>query len=294
VAAQLKGKPVFIGIGEIDDANKFAQSAKAAYAAKGVDLTFEEWKGLGHTADTKSQVLKDWLQKYGPKNQMMASLVVAKAAEKAGKLGEAYNLYTATSKMQGGQEAADQAKAIGDVAEKKLADAKAAIAAKRYPDAIKTLVPLEKVYAGARFAEQATKIIAQIRTDPAIKAEVEQARIDAIADAIQTQAQAAEKAKDFARALQLYESYVAQCGGATRAAEVKAHYEKLKSDPAILASAKSQSADRECKGWLSTADNYISNNMGEKAKPYLQKILDKYGGTPWAVEAKKRMAAIKN
>src|SRR5205085_11428430 len=122
----------------------------------------------------------------------------------------------------------------------------------------------------------------------------EQAGIDGIAEVIQTQAQAAEKAKDFGRALQLYESYVAQCAGASKMAEVKAHYEKLKADPAIVSSAKSQSADRECKGWLSAADNYIANNMGEKAKPFLQKILDKYGATPWAAEARKRMAAIRN
>ncbi len=290
----LKGKPVFIGIGEKDDANKNARSAKDAYTAKGADVTFEEFPGLGHAVDPKNKALHDWLKKWGPQNQMIASLAVAKAAEKAGKLGEAYNLYLATAKMQGGQEAADLAKQIADAAEKKIADAKAAIAAKKYPDAIKTLIPLEKLYAGATFAEQATQIIQQIRTDPAIKAEIDQAKVDATADAIQTQAQSAEKAKDFARALSLYESYITQCTKATNFATVKAHYEQLKSNPAITASAKSQAADKECKSWLSTADNYLANNMSEKAKPYLQKILDKYAGTSWAEEAKKRMATIKN
>jgi hypothetical protein len=75
---------------------------------------------------------------------------------------------------------------------------------------------------------------------------------------------------------------------------VQAHYNELKADPKILASAKSQSADKECKSWLSTADNYLANNMSEKAKPYLQKILDKYAGTEWAAEAKKRLATINN
>ena len=67
-----------------------------------------------------------------------------------------------------------------------------------------------------------------------------------------------------------------------------------RSRAAIQASAKTQAADRECKGWLSTADNYISNNMAEKAKPYLQKVIDKYPNTPWAPEARKRLSAIKN
>jgi pimeloyl-ACP methyl ester carboxylesterase len=290
----LKGKPVFVGIGELDDANKNAKLARDAYTAKGADVTFEEFKGLGHTADVKDQVLQDWLLKWGPHNQMIASLAVAKAAEKAGKLGEAYNLYLATSKMQGGQEAADLAKVISDAAEKKLAGAQAAIAAKRYPDAVKTLVPFEKLYAASTFAEQAATIVQQIRTDPAIKAEIDQAKIDATADAVQAQAQSAEKAKDFARALSLYEAYVVQYPKAARFAEVKAHYEELKANPAITASAKTQAADRECKGWLSTADNYINNNMTDKAKPYLQKILDKYADTTWGAEAKKRLAAIKN
>jgi outer membrane protein assembly factor BamD (BamD/ComL family)/dienelactone hydrolase len=290
----LKGKPVFVGIGELDDANKNAKLARDAYTAKGADVTFEEFKGLPHTADVKDPVLKDWLLKWGPHNQMMASLTLAKAAEKAGKMGEAYTLYTATAKMNGGQEAADLARQIEDAAQKKLDDAQAAIAAKKYPDAVKTLVPMEKLYAGSPFAQRATDLIQQVRTDPAIKAEIDQAKIDATADAVQAQAQAAEKSKEFARALALYETYVAQYPKATRFAEVKARYDQLKSNPAIQASAKTQAAERECKSWLSTADNYITNNMAEKAKPYLQKLIDKYPDTPWAPEARKRLSAIKN
>lgn len=293
-AAALKGKPVFVGIGELDDANKFAKSARDAYTAKGADVTFEEFKGLGHTADVKDQPLKDWLQKHGPQNQMIASLTKAKAAAGAGKLGEAYDLYVATSKMSGGQDAADAAKQIGDAAEKKLADAQAAVAAQKYADAVKTLVPMEKLYAGSDFARRAGELLQQIRTDPAIKAQIEQAKLDAMADAIQAQAEAAEKAKDYARALGLYETYVSQYAKATKFADVKARYEQLKANPSIQASAKTQSAERECKGWLSTADNYINNNLPEKAKPYLQKIVDKYPGTAWATEAKKRLAAIRN
>ncbi|MDB5320407.1 MAG: hypothetical protein JWN40_2038 [Phycisphaerales bacterium] len=290
----LKGKPVFVGIGELDDANKNAKLARDAYTAKGADVTFEEFKGLAHTADVKDQVLKDWLLKWGPHNQMMASLTLAQAAEKAGKLGEAYTLYTAASKMNGGQEAADLAKQIEDAAQKKLDDAQAAITAKKYPDAVKTLVPMEKLYAGSAFAQHATDLIQQIRTDPAIKAEIDQAKIDATADAVQAQAQAAEKSKEFARALALYETYVNQYPKATHFNEVKARYDQLKSNPTIQASAKTQAAERECKSWLSTADNYITNNMADKAKPYLQKVIDKYPDTPWAPEARKRLTALKN
>src|SRR5258706_8723394 len=162
----LKGKPVFVGIGELDDANKNAKLARDAYTAKGADVTFEEFKGLPHTADVKDPVLKEWLLKWGPHNQMMASLMLAKAAEKAGKMGEAYTLYTATAKMNGGQEAADLAKQIEDAAQKKLDDAQAAIAAKKYPDAVKTLVPIEKLYAGSDLAQPASGLIQPVRNAP--------------------------------------------------------------------------------------------------------------------------------
>ena len=292
-ALALKNKPVFIGIGELDPANKSAKEAKAAYTDKNALVTFEEFKGLAHQCDTKDKPLKDWLLKWGPQNQMIAALAQAKAAEKNGRLGEAYTLYVATAKMSGGDEAAALAKDIAEPAEKKLADADAALGAKKYPDAIKLLMGVSETYAGSPFAEKAKAQVLQIQTDPAIKAQIEQARLDARADAVEAQAQAAEKAKDYARAIPLYETYVAQFPKAAHYASIKSHLEELKSNKAILASAKNQSADRECKGWLSTADNYIQNNMNEKAKPYLQKIVDKYGDTEWAAQAKKRLGEMK-
>jgi len=292
-APLLKGKPVFIGIGEQDPANDGAKKSREAYTAKNALVTFEEFKGLAHAVDTKDKPLKDWLLKWGPQNQMIASLTAAKATEKAGRLGEAYTLYIATSKMSGGEEAADLAKEIGDPAEKKLADADAALAVKKYPDAVKLLMAVTQTYAGSTFAEKARAKVDQIQGDPSIKGEIEQAKLDARADAVETQAQTAEKAKDFARALPLYETYVVQFPNAAHFNAIKAHLDTLKADKTIQASAKGQGADRECKGWLSTADNYLKNDMRDKARPYLQKIVDKYGDTEWAAEAKKRLAEMK-
>ncbi len=136
--------------------------------------------------------------------------------------------------------------------------------------------------------------VSQIETDPAIKAEIEQARLEARAKAVEAEAQLAEKAKDYARALTLYQTYVKQFPTASHFAAVKAHLDALLADKSIQSAAAGQTADRECKGWLQTADNYIQNNMNEKAKPYLQRIVDKYGDTAWAAEAKKRLAQMSN
>ena len=194
--------------------------------------------------------------------------------------------------MSGGEEGAELAKAIGDPAQEKLTVADAALAAKKYPDAVKLYFGISSMYAGSPFAEQARKQVEQIQTDPSIKAEIEQAKLDARAEAVESAAQSSEKVNDFAQALTLYEAYVKQFPAAGRFAAVKAHLEELKANKSLVNSAKGQSAERECKGWLSTADNYIQNNMNDKAKPYLQKIVDKYGDTEWAKEAKKRLAGI--
>ena len=289
----LKGKPVFIGIGEKDPANPEAKKSKDAYTNVTANVTFEEFKGLEHQVDTKNKPLKEWLLKWGPQNQMIAAMTQAKAIEKSGKLGEAYNHYIQVAKMPGGQEAGELAKLISEPAEEKLASADKALADRKYPDAVKLYVAVQSMYAGSPFAEKAKSKIDQIQTDPAIKAEIEQAKLDAKADAIEAGAQGAEKAKDYVRALTLYESYVAQFPKAAHFAAVKKHLDELKADKTIISSAKSQGADRECKGWMSTADNYLTNNMGDKAKPYLQKIIDKYGDTEWAIEAKKKIESIR-
>jgi outer membrane protein assembly factor BamD (BamD/ComL family)/pimeloyl-ACP methyl ester carboxylesterase len=285
-AKLLDKKPVFVGVGEMDPANKNARSASEAFKAKGADVTFEEFPGLAHNVDTKDKALKDWLLKWGPQNAMLASFNLAKAAEKAGKLGDAYNLYIATSKMSGGDEAVGLAKAISDPAEKKLADADTAMTAKKFRDAARIDAAVAQTYPGTPFAEKAKTQLALI------KAEIDQANLDARAQSIEADAQTAEKAKDYARALTLYQTYVKQFPNAADFATVKAHLDALTADKSIQSMAVDQAAARECKGWLATADNYMQNSLNDKAKGYLQKILDKYPDTKWADEAKKRLAQI--
>ncbi len=289
----LKGMPVFVGVGEKDPANPKAKEARDAYKAKGADVTFEEFPGLEHNCDTKDKVFKEWLLKVGPQNQMIAAVSKAKAAEKAGKLGEAFSLYSAAGKMNGGQDAEAAAQAIAAPAQKKLADAEALVSAKKYSDATKTLASVVEVYAGSPMADTAQQRIQQIQTDPGIKADIEQALIDSKADAVEASALNAEKQKEFAKALALYETYTTQYPKATRIEAVKAHYAELKSNKSVQSAAMGQVAERECKSWLAMADSFIKNGAPDDAKPELQKILTKYGDTSWAAEAKKRLATLK-
>ncbi len=52
-------------------------------------------------------------------------------------------------------------------------------------------------------------------------------------------------------------------------------------------------ADKECPNLLQSSKNYASNNQPKQAIEKLQIILDKYGSSKYAEEAKKRMAELK-
>jgi hypothetical protein len=107
------------------------------------------------------------------------------------------------------------------------------------------------------------------------------------------QAQAAETAKDYAKAMGLYDRIVKGFEKADCAPAAKVRLDAIKGDPAIQAGIHGQEADRDCRSWLAMADNFQKAGATDKAREYLQKILDKYGDTPWAAKAKERLAALK-
>ena len=298
VSKGIKGKAVFIGVGEKCPNNQAGHAAAESYKKLGADVTFEEFAGMGHDVDTKDAKLKQWLLDHGPLLQVHQAIDAAQAAEKGGKLGDAYTLYHGAAAMASagdlGVQAQKSAAAIEEDAKKKLSDAEAAMTAKKYADAGKLFTQISTAYAGSTFGETAAKRLNDLRQDPTIKAEIAQAQIDAKADILEAAALAAEKAKDYAKAIAFYEHYVAEFAQSHRFAEVKAHLEQMKADKTIMAGAHQGEADVECKNWLNMANSYVGTSMPEKAKPYLQKIIDKYPTTDWAGKAKKLLAEIGN
>jgi Tfp pilus assembly protein PilF len=55
---------------------------------------------------------------------------------------------------------------------------------------------------------------------------------------------------------------------------------------------QADAADKECKGWLSMARNYIKAGMPEKAKPYLEQVIQKDPDTAYALEAKELLGEM--
>jgi len=292
-----RGKPVFAGAGEKCPYHAGAQKAADYYKAQGADVTFETWLGKGHTVDTKSKVFSDWMWASGPLKQVMADLAEAKALQAAGKLGQAYAKFSQAAAVPGSheacKEAAAAAEAIAKDAEAQLAAAAEAVKAKRYKEGTAALSQAAAIYSGSKFGEQAARQLAAFKGDPTIQGEIETARQNEQAAILVKQAQAAEQAKDYAAAMKLYEQVLSACPKSDLCTSAKARLDAFKSDNAVQASIVAKDADRDCRSWLSMADNFIQAGLPDKAREYLKKIIDKYPDTEWGKQAKERINKLK-
>ncbi|MEE8385567.1 MAG: tetratricopeptide repeat protein [Dehalococcoidia bacterium] len=103
------------------------------------------------------------------------------------------------------------------------------------------------------------------------------------------------KGKDSANPSPLLEIPVTKDLPAAVGTVVKA---KPRTQPATQPAAKpepltdQQQIDRQCKQSLNMAENYLRAGKPDKARQYLQKILDRYPDTPWAAKARARLAEI--
>lgn len=292
------GKPYLIAIGQNDHGYASAKSAAEQYKKYGADVTFQTFAGKGHEVDTNDPVLKQWLTRHGPAAQAVELLAAGRAAEKNHKLGEALVRYSAAAKITAAADessSADKAaKSIAQRADAALAQAEKHLAARQYPLAIKQLVDVKKVYAGSDFATRAEERLRKISFDPALRRQVAQAEADADPAVVRAQALAAEKAHEFTRAIGLYEKYVKSFPAAIDIDQIKSRLEALKSNKAIQTQEQTKKVDSDCRSWLSIADNYIRTGMPDKGVPYLHRIIDTYGGTSWAQEARSRLQQIES
>ena len=292
-----RGKPIYVGVGEKCTYNKSGKDAADHYRGAGAQVTFEEYPGKGHTVDTRSKVFSDWLWSSGPLKQAKADLAEAKALQAAGKLGQAYAKFAQVAAIPGGQdvsaEAGKAAEAIAKEADTQLASAEAAVKDKRYAEAPILFTRLMAAYEGSAFGERARQGLDAMKADPTIQAAVEKARINAEAKAVEDKALAAEAAKDYAQAIKCYEKYVAEFPTADRCAEVRNRLDALKADKTIRSAIVSQKAERDCRGWLQMADNFAKAGVKDRAREYLQKVLDTYPDTEWAKEAKEGLKKLK-
>jgi len=223
-AQQIRGKPIFYGVGELDEKhNPRARNAVEMYRKWGADVTFEEWEGVEHSGPLslmlQSTKMLDWLLANGPLKGIEPKFAEAHQAEKNGKLGKAFTLYNEVAKISPEYkvciEAARAAENLAGQAEKQLAEAET-IAQESYIEADKLLNQIAKVYSGSvyeEFAKQQKKKLLNVK-----------------ANELKAKAKAAENAKDYKKALYLYELYLTYFSEADHYQTIKAHLEVLKSD----------------------------------------------------------------
>ena len=298
IPQKLRGRPIFIGLGEHERQLRLDRSKEATvyYRKCGAKVTFELFKGMEHEVDTKNEALRNWLLYNGPLKNAQSKLASAGRLVKNNEPGRAYAIYAGLADVSDTDKtciaAAKAAEALAKKAEQQLAEAEKAIAEKHYTQAANDLARLAAAYAGCDFGDKAEQKLQMLQTDPQIKEIIKLAEINAKADALEAKAVAAEKEKKYAKAIKLYEQYVSAFPKARRYKQVKSHLAAMKSDKAIQDTICSKDADRDCRKWLMMADNYINAGMVDKARPYLEKILDKYGQTNWAAKARQRLAKI--
>lgn len=292
-------KPIFIACGAKGKNLAAAKSAFNYYRSVGAKVTRELWPGVKNQLSTRSPKMKQWLMRHGPLGDVKEKMLIAVKAEKDGKLGQAYAIFKELSnrhehkKLEFYKYSAKAVERIAIPAGEQLANAQKAMKDKRYLQAATMLLKIARIYEGSELAEDAMEFIEDLEEDPKLKTVLEQAKLDSQADALEEKALSAEKKRRFSQAIKLYGQYLEKFPKATRFDKVKAHLDELKKGKKTSTpkTGKNQT-DRECRRWLGMADNYIKVEMPKKAVPYLKKIINKYGKTLWADQARKRLKKI--
>ena len=221
-AERIRGHPFFYGVGELDDPHyPRARRALQFYTECGADVTFEAWKDETHKLSlqwmTKTK-MREWLIAYGPMKQAVSGFEKAQTAEKKGKLGEAFTLYTQIAEILPDTELCRTAKAsaihLGTQAETQFNRLKKAADEKSYAEAVKALEAFRDRYTNSIFEEHARQLLSEL--------------LNAKADALEGRAREAEAEKKYAHALQLYKLYLTYFPKAKRYAEVEKHVKTLK------------------------------------------------------------------
>ena len=221
-AELIRGHPVFYGAGELDDPHyPRAKRAAQLYTQWGADVTFEGWENETHSLSSKwltKTKMREWLIAYGPTKQVASGFEKAQTAEKRGKLGEAFTLYTQIAEILPDTESCRTAKKsamrLATKAETELEQLKDAFDKKPYAELTKALAAFRDTYNHSVFAVRAMELLSEL--------------LNVKADALEARALAAEAEKDYARALQLYELYLTYFAEAERYAAVQKHVKDLK------------------------------------------------------------------
>jgi len=177
-------------------------------------------------------------------------------------------------------------------AEARFAEAEKHLKQKAYYEADVALGEVAALAAGSDLAETARTRRAELHKDKAIRAAIEQGRREhEAAEALAKLEKDAPEMAPTAR-LKAYEALAKAHPGTEAGAASASKAEAMRNDETLMASIADQAAEKDCKGWLSMARNFMGAGMPAKAAPYLKKVIVKYPDTDFAEKAKAMLAKI--
>jgi len=177
-------------------------------------------------------------------------------------------------------------------AEARFAEAETRIEQKAYYEADGALQEVAVLVPGSDLVSKAKARRAELLKKEDIRAAIERGRREhQAAEALATLEKDAED-MDPAALLKAYEALATKHAGTEAGRTAASKARAMRSDKTLMAGINSQAAERDCKGWLSMARNFINAGMNDKARPYLVKVVEKYPATDFAEQAKEMLEAI--
>ena len=173
---------------------------------------------------------------------------------------------------------------IEELARKKLNDAEVKHLLREYVAEAAVLEQVLNDFAHTKAARKAKSKLSLLSREPKAASTIAFAK-----------AKAEEDAENYGEAVRLYREIMKNWPGQIAALKAEYAIGRLTSDPEIAALLREHAefeASKVCPGWLNIAHNYRMNEDKDRAREYLQRVLDKFPGTTYAEEAKKKLAEL--
>ena len=280
----------------------------AAYGVEGIPTAFlvdtagkVVWEG--HPMDPAFvQAIESQLKKTPPTMMSVEGKALAKVfldkAEEGLKKGEVGSAAAALARLPKVADSALQErvetvrKMLAEAVAVRAAEAEQLIAEKDYYKASLALTQLAALGADSEQAKKAQARLKELTGDEKVKAEIERGRREGQAADALAEVEKAGQTKSTAETLAALDDLATRFPD-TKAGKAAADKAKaMRADPELMKKVMLASADKDCKGWLSMARNFMKAGLKDKAKSYLDQVIQKYPDTDYAKEAKEMLAAL--
>ena len=280
----------------------------AAYGVKGIPTAFVvDTTGTvvwtGHPmSDLFVKAIEDQLKKAPPTvmspQEKAAATAIVEKAEEAVKNEQLPQAALAMAKLGKVEDAALQPrieavrKSLAEAAAARMAEAEKCIEAKDYYKASVVLGQVSALAPGSEAATKAETRLKELTGDEKTRAAIDLGKREGQAADLLAELDKAGAAKTPVEMLAALDDLAAKFAE-TKAGQAAAEKAKtMRADPALMKKITNTAAEKDCKGWLSMARSFIKAGMPEKARPYLERVIEKYPDTDFAQQAKDMLATL--